>query len=125
MMPIRFVFTLACIVLLVADSAAQPGAGSSQRSIVKVRSNDGTSLAVECAGAGPSLLIVHGGTGDHTRWQPLFPFFAQHFTVCAMDRRGHGESETGTEYSLQKEVEDVVAVLNALPGSVFVLGHSY
>ncbi len=41
-----------------------------------------------------------------------------------MDRRGHGESEAGSNYSLQKEFEDVVAVVNALPGPVFVLGHS-
>jgi pimeloyl-ACP methyl ester carboxylesterase len=42
-----------------------------------------------------------------------------------MDRRGHGESEAGSDYSLQKEFEDVVAVVNTLPEPVFVLGHSY
>ena len=124
-MAIRFVSTVAWVVLLAAVSAAQPLADSGQRSIIKVRSNDGTSLAVECAGAGPALLIVHGGTGDRGRWKPLFPLFAPHFTVCAMDRRGHGESEAGSDYRLRKEFEDVVAVADALPGPVFVLGHSY
>ena len=38
-----------------------------------VRSKDGTLIAVECAGTGPSLVIVHGGTGDRSRWTPLFP----------------------------------------------------
>ena len=89
-----------------------------------VVSKDGTRIAVECTGKGPDLLIVHGGTGDRRRWEPLMPLFATHFTVCAMDRRGHGESEPGTNYSLQKEFEDVVAVVNSRPGPVFVLGHS-
>jgi pimeloyl-ACP methyl ester carboxylesterase len=41
-----------------------------------------------------------------------------------MDRRGHGESEPGSNYSLHKEVEDVLAVVNSRPDPVFVLGHS-
>lgn len=41
-----------------------------------------------------------------------------------MDRRGHGGSEAGPDYSLRKEFEDVAAVVNALSGPVFVLGHS-
>jgi pimeloyl-ACP methyl ester carboxylesterase len=41
-----------------------------------------------------------------------------------MDRRGHGDSEPGSNYSLQKEYEDVVAAVNAQPGSICVLGHS-
>jgi len=90
-----------------------------------VRSTDGTRIAVECAGEGPSLLIVHGGTGDRGRWTPLLPLFAPHFSVCAMDRRGHGQSEAGPDYSLTKEFEDVVAVANSRPGPVFVLGHSF
>jgi pimeloyl-ACP methyl ester carboxylesterase len=90
-----------------------------------VVSKDGTAIAVECAGTGPSLLIVHGGIGDHTRWKPLFPFLAADFRVCAMDRRGHGASGDSPEYSLQKESEDVAAVVDSLPGPVFLMGHSY
>jgi pimeloyl-ACP methyl ester carboxylesterase len=93
--------------------------------LTTVRSKDGTLIAVECAGAGPSLVIVHGGTGDRTRWTPLFPLLASRFTVCAMDRRGHGASGDSPHYSLQREVEDVAAVVNSRPGTVFLLGHSY
>ena len=89
-----------------------------------IRSKDDTMISYDCEGEGPTLLIVHGGTGDRTRWTPLFPLFASQFTVCAMDRRGHGESEPGANYSLQKEFEDVLAVVNSRPGPVFVLGHS-
>ncbi|HEX7237896.1 MAG TPA: alpha/beta hydrolase [Gammaproteobacteria bacterium] len=96
-----------------------------QTSISTVASKDGTKIEIECAGAGPSLLIVHGGTGDRTRWTSLFPLLAPKFRVCAMDRRAHGRSGDTPPYSLQKEVEDVVAVVAAQPGPVFVLGHSF
>ncbi len=89
-----------------------------------VKSKDGIPIAVECAGAGPNLVIVHGGIGDRSRWKPLFPFFASRFTVCAMDRRGRGASGDSADYCLQKEAEDVAAVVNSRPGTVFVLGHS-
>lgn len=101
---------------------AQMAETSSQVSFV--RSKDGTRIAVECAGQGPTLLIVHGGTGDRSRWTPLLPRFAAHFSACAMDRRGHGQSEPGGDYGLTKEFEDVAAVANSRPGPVFVLGHS-
>ena len=90
-----------------------------------VKSKDGTPIAFECGGTGPRLVIVHGGIGDHTRWKPLFPFFAPHFRVCAMDRRGHGMSGDSLEYTLQREAEDVAAVVNSQSGPVFLLGHSY
>ena len=93
--------------------------------LTTVRSKDGTLIAVECAGTGPSLVIVHGGTGDRSRWTPLFPLFASRFSVCAMDRRGHGASGDSPHYSLQREAEDVAAVVNSRPGTVFLLGHSY
>jgi pimeloyl-ACP methyl ester carboxylesterase len=97
----------------------------SETSTSNVVSKDGTPIAVEYAGTGPSLVIVHGGIGDHTRWKPLFPFLAPHFTVCAMDRRGHGASGDSADYSLRKEAEDVAAVVDSRPPPIFVLGHSY
>ena len=114
--------TIAVLVLCIGTMAA---AGAAQTTISTVASVDGTPIAIECAGAGPSLLIVHGGTGDRTRWTPLFPLFASKFRVCAMDRRAHGASGDTPPYSLQKEVDDVVAVVGAQPGPVFVLGHSF
>src|SRR5882724_686490 len=121
----RLLLAVFWLLLLAANSFAQAAADGSQNSIVTVTSKDGTRIAAECAGAGPSLVIVHGGTGDRTRWKPLLPLFSSRFTVCAMDRRGHGESQAGSNYSLQKEFEDVVAVVNSRPGPVFVLGHSF
>lgn len=105
--------------------AAAGNATAQDTSVSRVASADGTPIAIECAGSGPSLLIVHGGTGDRTRWTPLFPLLAPRFRVCAMDRRAHGDSGDSPAYSLRREVEDVVAAVNAQPGRVFVLGHSF
>jgi len=115
----------AIAVVVVLSVGMVASAGEAQTSISTVASADGTRIAVECAGAGPSLVIVHGGTGDRTRWTPLFPLLSSQFRVCAMDRRAHGASGDTLPYSLQKEVEDVVAVVAAQPGPVFVLGHSF
>jgi pimeloyl-ACP methyl ester carboxylesterase len=113
---------IAVLVLCVGIVAS---AAEAQTSISTVASADGTPIAFECTGAGPSLVIVHGGTGDRSRWTPLLPLLASKFRVCAMDRRAHGASGDTLPYSLQKEVEDVVAVVAAQPGPVFVLGHSF
>ena len=110
------------LLLCIGTSAAVCEA---QTSISRVASADGTPIAIECAGAGPSLVIVHGGTGDRSRWTPLLPLFASKFRVCAIDRRAHGASGDTLPYTLQKEVEDVVAVVASQPGPVFVLGHSF
>ena len=119
---VRLVLILCCVLIPASASFAQAVETPSQVSFVK--SKDGTRIAVECSGKGQTLLIVHGGTGDRSRWKPLFRLFAPQFTVCAMDRRGHGESEAGSNYRLRKEYEDVAAVVNSLTGPVFVLGHS-
>lgn len=95
-----------------------------ESSVIHVVSKDGTSIAVECTGTGPNLLIVHGGIGRSHPLETFVPLFAPHFTVCAMDRRGHGESGDSSEYTLQNGAEDVEAVVNSRPGPVFVLGHS-
>ena len=109
---------------LAAALTSGPAAGP-EPVVVTVASKDATPISVECAGSGPTLLLVHGGTGDRTRWTPLFPLFAPRVTVCAMDRRGHGKSGDAREYSLRREAEDVAAVVDSRPGKVFVLGHSF
>ena len=108
-----------------APSAAQTAATANRSELITVTSKDGTRIGVECAGSGPTLLFVHGGVGDRTRWTPMFPLLASTFTVCAMDRRGRGASGDAPDYNLSKEAEDVAAVVNSRSGPVFVFGHSY
>lgn len=93
-----------------------------------VTSPDGTEIAYNRTGSGPSLVLVHGsGVSDHRRWQigDVLSLLAEHATVYALDRRGRGESGDGEEYSMDREVEDVVAVVEAIDEPVTLLGHSY
>lgn len=90
-----------------------------------VKSPDGTRITWYSEGQGPHLLLVHGTTADHTRWNGIKPRLIEHFTVHAMDRRGRGQSTDALEYELQREAEDVAAVVDAIGEGVAVLGHSY
>jgi pimeloyl-ACP methyl ester carboxylesterase len=90
-----------------------------------VTSNDGTRIAFRRSGTGPPLLLMHGTTADHRSWDQITPLLAPHFTVLAMDRRGRGDSGDSPEYGLEREVEDIVAVMEAIGGPVGLLGHSY
>jgi hypothetical protein len=101
-----------------APSAVQPASAATRSELITVTSSDGARIGVECAGSGPTLLVVHGGVGDRTRWTPMFPLLSSTFTTCAMDRRGRGASGDTPEYSLAKEAEDVAAVVNSRSGPV-------
>ena len=92
-----------------------------------VESPDGARIAVWNSGSGPPMLLVHGSMSDHTRWR-ITDTMARHRTVYAMDRRGRGGSSDGPHWSLEREVEDVVAVIDTVAdradSPVDVLGHS-
>jgi pimeloyl-ACP methyl ester carboxylesterase len=91
-----------------------------------VTSKDGTPIAFWRSGQGPTLLLIHGATADHTTtWRFVGPALERRFTVYAMDRRGRGGSGDATAYALAREAEDVAAVVEAIGGPVDVLGHSY
>ena len=79
-----------------------------------ITSADSTEIAFEQTGNGPPLLLVHGGLGDHTRWGPLTSHLESHVTVYAMDRRGRGASGDTPEYAVEREFEDVAAVVDAV-----------
>jgi pimeloyl-ACP methyl ester carboxylesterase len=92
---------------------------------VKVRSKDGTLIAYERIGTGPALVLVHGTSADHTRWQVVLPLLEQNFTIYAVDRRGRGQSGDSAVYSLEREYEDITAVVDSILEPVNLLGHSY
>jgi pimeloyl-ACP methyl ester carboxylesterase len=90
-----------------------------------VVSEDGTSIALWRGGEGPPLVLVHGAAADHNRWAPVLPALEERFTVLAIDRRGRGQSGDASEYALEREFEDVVAVVEWAGEAVNLLGHSY
>jgi pimeloyl-ACP methyl ester carboxylesterase len=90
-----------------------------------VVSADGTPLALWTSGEGPPLVLVHGATADHSRWAPALPALEERFTVYNFDRRGRGESGDAADYSLEREFEDVVAVIESAGAEVNLMGHSH
>src|SRR5260370_1441359 len=89
-----------------------------------VISTDGTTIAYRRSGVGPPLVIVHGTTGDPTSW-PSLPALEQCFTVYIVIRRGRGASGDAPTYAIEREFEDVAAVVDAIGEPVNLLGHSF
>lgn len=96
-------------------------------SMKSVRAADGTRIAYQRVGDGTPLVLVHGGLDDHTTWAGLLPALSERFTVYALDRRGRGRSDAtdAATYAIEREFEDVVAVVNAISEPAHLLGHSY
>jgi pimeloyl-ACP methyl ester carboxylesterase len=92
--------------------------------IEKVRSKDGTLIAYQRGGEGPPLVLVHGTLGSCRRW-PVVPALEQRFTVCAIERRGRGESGDAPNYAIEREFEDVAALVDSIGEPVNLLGHSF
>ena len=90
-----------------------------------VTSSDGTSIAFRRAGAGDPVLLFHGG-GPATAesWAQVVPALTPWYEVTAMDRRGRGASRPIQDYSLEREFDDLAAVIDALGGGVHLVGHS-
>ncbi len=90
-----------------------------------VTSRDGTPISRWRSGEGSPLVLVHGTAADHNRWAPVLPAFEQHFTVNAIDRRGRGGSGDAEDYAIDREFEDVAAVVDSVGEPAVLLGHSY
>jgi pimeloyl-ACP methyl ester carboxylesterase len=91
-----------------------------------VRSADGTRIAFRRVGSGPPLVMVHGSIATHTAWMRVARLLSRSYTCFAMDRRGRSRSGAGTPpYSIEREYEDVCAVLEAAGPGAFLAGHSF
>jgi pimeloyl-ACP methyl ester carboxylesterase len=92
----------------------------------RVNSSDGTSIAFERAGDGPPLIAVDAA-GSYSGFRP-FPapveLLAPHFTVYVYDRRGRGASGDTPPYAVQREVDDLAALIAEAGGSAFVYAFS-
>lgn len=89
-----------------------------------VRSRDGTTIAYWRSGHGPALLLVHGSISDGTIWTRVGQILEDRFTVHIMNRRGREGSGPPLEHELEREFEDVVAVIDAIGHPVHLVGHS-
>lgn len=91
-----------------------------------VRSADGTTIAFERSGAGPALILVDAA-GAYRAFgpaRPLAELLAAEFTVFTYDRRGRGDSTDTLPYAIEREVEDLAALITEAGGSACVYGLS-
>ena len=91
----------------------------------EVASPDGTPIACHISGSGAPLVLVHGTSASSTRWTPVLPALAEHFRVYNVDRRGRGSSGDAEAYAIEREIEDVAAVVESIGEPACLLGHSY
>lgn len=91
-----------------------------------VISKDGTAIAFDRIGAGAPVILVDGalcyrasGPGG-----PLAAALADRFTVFTYDRRGRGESGNTAPYAVEREIEDIAALIKEAGGAACVCGVS-
>jgi pimeloyl-ACP methyl ester carboxylesterase len=89
-----------------------------------VTSKDGTRIAFDRSGDGPALILVGGALSDRSGWAPLAKLLAPRFTVFGFDRRGRGDSEDTSPYAVEREIEDLEALIDEAGGAAFVHGQS-
>lgn len=89
-----------------------------------VQSADKTTIAFDRSGAGPALVLIVGAFCDRSSTKTLAAGLGSAFTVYEYDRRGRGDSGEAGPYAVQREVEDLAAVIGAAGGPAFAFGHS-
>jgi len=89
-----------------------------------VTSKDGTTIAFDRSGEGPPVVLVGGALSTRGAAEPLAALLAPSLTVYAYDRRGRGDSGDTPPYEVEREVEDIQALVQEAGGSAFAFGHS-
>lgn len=92
---------------------------------IAVSAPDGTPITVDVIGHGRPLVIVHGSIGLAADWHEVAHALGDEMTVYAVNRRGHGPSPDGPDYSFAHEVEDLAAVMDVAGPDAALFGHSF
>jgi pimeloyl-ACP methyl ester carboxylesterase len=126
--PIKFSSALfvAVTAAVALSTAQQPQSQEPQirRTMESVISTDGTKIAFEKNDNGPALILVGGALSDRNGGRPLAARLAEHFTVYIFDRRGRGDSTDAKTYAVEREIEDLSALIRHAGGSAFIYGVS-
>lgn len=89
-----------------------------------IRSKDGTTIAFDRTGTGPPLVVIGGAMSDRRAAADLASHLDRDLTIVAYDRRGRGDSTDTGPYAVEREIEDLDALIGEVGGSAFVIGHS-
>ncbi len=89
-----------------------------------VTSLDGTVIAFDQFGDGPPVIMTQGAFNTRATTEPLAKALAPQYTVLNYDRRGRGDSGDTTPYAVEREIEDLGALIAAAGGAASVFGYS-
>jgi pimeloyl-ACP methyl ester carboxylesterase len=105
--------------------ANESGAGGSAVTTTEfVTSKDGTRIAFDRTGEGRPVILVAGATANRSFPNPLGALLAPNFTVFHYDRWGRNESGDTLPYAVEREIEDIEAVIMEAGGSACAYGIS-
>src|SRR5688572_11857351 len=120
-LPIVGIIALAGVVAYInirSNSSQQEG------KVKTVTSNDGTKIAYDKSGDGPAVILVGGALASRKDHAELAQLLSSDFTVYNYDRRGRADSGDIKPYAVQREIEDIEALISEAGGSAYVHGIS-
>lgn len=106
------------------QSPAQTPRVEAARSTQVLQSRDGSRITYDKWGQGPAVIVVGGALSDRAGAAELAQLLASRLTVYTYDRRGRGDSGDTPPYSVQREIEDIQALIDSAGGSAYVYGKS-
>lgn len=123
-------FVLAALLgALLATGCQSVGIVPTESMQVKKMMIDGTELAYVEEGSGPTVLFVHGASGDWRTWDGLRPYLSPKYRFVSVSRRYHypnNWSDDGGKYTFDQQVEDTAAFIRGMNvGKVHLVGNSY
>ena len=94
--------------------------------MAKIISKDSTEIAYDKQGQGPTVLLIDGALGYRSfgPMPELAKYLSTHFTIVTYDRRGRGDSGDTKPYAVEREIEDIDAIIDKVGGSSYLYGIS-
>jgi pimeloyl-ACP methyl ester carboxylesterase len=116
------------LALSAAMAGAETGTTKEKQTMEKVQKSvlslDGTTIAFEESGSGPAIILVASALADRSDTVKLASELSPRFRVVNYDRRGRGLSGKEKVYAIEREVEDIEALIDAVGGKAFLFGSS-
>jgi pimeloyl-ACP methyl ester carboxylesterase len=91
-----------------------------------VKSRDGSRITYDRYGSGPTVILIGGALGyrKFKKMEELATLLSERCTVINYDRRGRGDSTEASPFSVQREIEDIAALIEEEGGSASLWGWS-
>jgi pimeloyl-ACP methyl ester carboxylesterase len=120
-LPIIAILMLIGAVAYMSNRFGKDQQGGTMQTVI---SKDGTKIAYDKLGSGPAVILIDGALASRSAHTELAQLLSADFTVYNFDRRGRGDSGDTKPYAVQREIEDVEALINKAGGSVYLYGIS-